>query len=95
MPLTDAQRQKRRYARQKVIRDLARAQANGIHDPDERRQQILSIVTGRMALPTSDAEWFWNTMQRTGWRFSGFPITDTEGTLDIFQKNQFFPSQRK
>ena len=94
MPLTDAQRQKRRLSRQRVIKDLVRGQVAGIPDPLGRKT-LIEVRALELGLPASDAEWFFNTMQRQGWRFSGIPITDWEQTMESFYRNEYFPSQRK
>lgn len=81
------------YARQQIMRDLIRSQANQVDNPTERYQEVLAELA-KIGLPETDAIWFYNKMQRDGWSFGGVKILDWEATVASFNKHKFFPSQR-
>jgi hypothetical protein len=93
MPISYERRAKLRRSRRQVLLDLIRAQQAPIQEPLALYAAVLAEV-GKLGLPESDAIWFYQKMQRDGWRISGIPILDWKQTIQSFHQHQHFLSQR-
>lgn len=80
-------------SRSVVMKEWVRAQAAPLKYPDAMYQAVHDSVTA-LGLPETDALWFYQQMQRDGWKFCGVPVTDAQDLIQNFSRARHFPSQR-
>jgi hypothetical protein len=75
------------------MKEWVRAQAAPVKDPDVMYQAVHDSVTA-LGLPETDAIWFYQQMQRDGWKFCGVPVLDPRDLVQNFYQAKHFLSQR-